>query len=187
MIISIDSEFFHLADKQWLLKTWEALHSRGMLHPRRLEMCGCHEDHLLRYKAHTWGLERQRPLLYFFTPPILCPNPPPLLTGFLLVVLSADYGVLGMCTLIPPFPIKTTLGVRAGAQRGDLHTMIWITGPLCMSTLIPPPRLLSSQKCAIHILLFSQQGTFGFLPKPFLSLKDSRSFLLAFFLFCFFS
>lgn len=59
--------------------------------------------------------------------------PPPLLAGFLLALLSVDYW------LIPPSPIGTTQGVRTRAQRGDFHTMIWITEAFYVWSLIFPP------------------------------------------------
>lgn len=48
-------------------------------------------------------------------------------------------GGLGTHILILPSPIRTTQGVKTRAQRGDLHTMIWITQAFYVWPLIFPP------------------------------------------------
>lgn len=83
---------------------------------------------------HTLGTLRGNKC--FFTSSLLpfsVLTPPPLLAGFLLALLSVDYW------LIPPSPIGTTQGVRTRAQRGDFHTMIWITEAFYVWSLIFPP------------------------------------------------
>lgn len=84
---------------------------------------------------HTLGTLRGNKC--FFTSSLLpfsvLTPPPPLLAGFLLALLSVDYW------LIPPSPIGTTQGVRTRAQRGDFHTMIWITEAFYVWSLIFPP------------------------------------------------
>lgn len=129
VITSVDLPIFYLTDKQWFLTI-----QRG---PTQ------HGDGQDRWAW--WGpsyLELSTPLglweatnasLLLHSSHSLSLPPPPLLAGFLLALLSVDYW------LIPPSPIGTTQGVRTRAQRGDFHTMIWITEAFYVWSLIFPP------------------------------------------------
>lgn len=69
--------------------------------------------------------------------------------------------------LIPPSPISTTQGGKTRAQRGDLHTMIWITEAFYVCPLIFLHLLyLEISPERYSVLVVFPAGIMGYMPKP---------------------